>query len=282
MSRAASSTLTWGRPALSYIDRLRYLIHANQSASIGRRVIHSGIDIVAHDGTPVYAVASGVAARAGLGYETHVTIGNFQYWHLVDAVPSGTSVVAFRTVIGRVYPGQGHVHLTRLDPVLGGPVNPLVAGGIGPYRDSARPRIVALVAIDRQGRRVRLDALRGPVVLTVNTYDVQSFGHTRTGVYRLGYALFHRHGHRPVVGPVSVLQFDALPPPAVGDVLYTAASIRHGFLTRFWIRLSSRSPSVNGFLDTPRLPPGRYRLVVRAADARGNWSQRTFAVRVRG
>ena len=89
-------------------------------------------------------------------------------------------------------------------------------------------------------------------------------------------------GHRPAVGPVSVVQFDALPPPAVGDVLYTVASIRHGFLPRFWIRLTSRSPSANGFLQTQRLPPGRYRLVVRAADARGNWSQRTFALRVRG
>jgi hypothetical protein len=139
-----------------------------------------------------------------------------------------------------------------------------------------------LVAIDPQGRYVPLDALRGPVEFAVNTYDVQSFGHTRTGVYRLAYALFPRHGHRPAVGPVSVVQFDALPPPAVGDVLYTVASIRHGFLTRFWIRLTSRSPSADGFLHTQRLPPGRYRLVVRAADARGNWSQRTFALRLLG
>ncbi len=266
---------------LSGAVRMRYRNHANKIAPLGRRVIHTGIDIVARDGTAVYAVQSGVALRRGQGYETHLSIGDFEYWHLQGAVPSGTKVTAFRTVIGRVYPGQHHLHLTRLTRAGDQAMNPLVQGGITPYRDSAPPRIGALIAFDATGARVPLWALKGPVVLATNTYDVQSLGRTHTGVFRLGYTLFPRRSRRPVVGPVPVVEFDALPAPGVGDVLYTPSSTRHAFATRFWIRLTDRSPSADGFLHTEDLSPGLYRLVVQAADAKGNRAKKTFTLRVR-
>jgi hypothetical protein len=251
------------------------LQHLDQVEPIGRRVLHTGVDIAAPDGTPVYAVSSGTAFTSGLGYGRHVIVGRFGYWHLDDAVPNGTRVTALRTVIGRVYPGQGHVHLTRFGPDWL-PLNPLVGGGLTPYRDTAPPRIDRLVAYDREGRRERLLALRGPAALAVQAYDVKSLGGLHTGLYRLSYEVLPRVGARPLVGPVTVFRFDRLPPGSAD--IYTLGSARHGLCTRFWYRLASPGDGLDGLLPLERLPPGRYRVRVTAADERGNRAQRTFLI----
>jgi hypothetical protein len=251
------------------------LQHLDQVEPVGRRVLHTGVDIAAPDGTPVYAVSSGTAFTSGFGYSRHVIVGRFGYWHIDDAVPDGTRVTALRTVIGRVYPGQGHVHLTRFGPDWL-PVNPLVGGGLTPYRDTAPPRIDRLVAYDREGRRERLLALRGAAALAVQAYDVKSLGGLHTGLYRLSYAVLPRAGARPLIGPVTVFRFDRLPPGSAD--IYTLGSARHGLCTRFWYRLASPADGPDGLLPLERLPPGRYRVRVTAADERGNRAQRTFLI----
>lgn len=260
-------------------QRALALRRMDQIAPAGRRVIHTGVDIVAPDLTPVYAVRSGIARTSGAGYGRHVIVGHFGYWHLTDAVATGTHVIALQTVIGRVYPGQGHVHLTRYGPGFR-PVNPLGAGGLTPYRDSAPPRIGPLIAYGPRGRRVSTEALRAPVVLAVQAYDVQSLGGLHTGLYRLAWTLYPWRSARPLIGPVEVLRLDALPSPAEGAAMYTLASGRHGLCTRFWYRLSARGPWNDGLFHAERLPAGRYRLVVSASDERGNSARRTFGLRV--
>ena len=259
--------------------RAQRLTQANQLLPIGRRVIHSGVDIVAPDGTPVYAVESGVAQAGGSGYDQYVLIGRFGYWHLANLVPTGTQVTAFVTVIGTVYPGQQHVHLTRF-ATPGHPVNPLLGGGLQPYADTAAPIIDRLAAFDPRGRSVPLAALRGPVVLAVHSSDIQSDGSTRTGLYSLRYSVEPVGGGTSAVSSTETFRFDVLPSQAAGDAAYTLGSTRHKFETRFWYRLTDRSPSADGFLHTERLAPGDYRLVAVAADARGNQARRGFPITV--
>lgn len=263
-------------------DRAMLLGAANQLAPIGRRVIHTGVDIIAADGTPVYAVESGIARTGGATWDQYVLVGRFGYWHLANPVTSGTHVTAFSTVIGTVYPGQGHVHLTRFATPGGPPVNPLIAGGIQPYTDTAPPEIGPVVAFDRRGRNVALDALKGPVVLAVRAADIQSNGATRTGLYGLRYSVVPAGGGKPVVVPTDTFRFDVVPSQAGGDIAYTLGSTRHRFETNFWYRISDRSPSGDGFLHTERHPPGRYDIVVTASDARGNQTRRRFPVTVAG
>ncbi len=117
--------------------------------------------------------------------------------------------------------------------------------------------------------------------MAVRTADVQSVGGARTGVYTLGYRL-SAIGGGPGLGPFAVLRQDAIPLQSVAKRLYTAASTRHRFLTRFWYRITDRSPTNDGFLHTETLPPGRYRLTVTAGDARGNVTSRSYGVGVGG
>ncbi len=259
-------------------SRANDLNGANQVDPSGQRILHTGVDIVAADGTRVYAVASGVARTSGNGYARHVIVGRFGYWHLAGAVASGTRVTAFRTVIGRVYPGQHHVHLTRF--YGGQPVNPLLFGGLTPYRDTAAPRLGRMVAYAPDGLRVRLRDLAGPVALTVQGYDRQSLGGLHTGLYRVRYEVDRWRGGAPVLGPMDVVRFNALPAPDIGDYLYTVASTRHALRTRFWYRLTARAPGNDGFLHAERLAPGRYRVVVTAWDERRNAVRRSYGVRV--
>jgi hypothetical protein len=178
-----------------------------------------------------------------------------------------------------VYPGQGHIHLTRYGPGWR-PVNPLTVGGIAPYRDTAPPRIGSLAAFDPAGRLLHPSALAGPVALAVQAYDVQSDGGLHTGLYRLAYSLVPWGSRRPVIGPTQVFRFDVLPSPQAAGGLYTLASTRHDLCTRFWYRITARTPTGDGFLHTERLAPGRYRLVVTAADERANTTRRAFMLTV--
>jgi hypothetical protein len=260
-------------------QRALALRRLDQLAPTGQRVLHTGIDIVAPDGTPVYAVRSGIAFTSGIGYGRHVIVGRFGYWHLSHTVRTGTHVIAFRTVIGRVFPGQGHVHLTHYGPDWR-PVNPLTRGGVTPYRDTAPPRIGSLVAFDPAGRLMPLSAVSGPVALAVQAYDVQSLGGLHTGLYRLAYSLYPWRSRRASIGPIQVFQFDLLPSPQTAGALYTLSSTRHGLCTRFWYRLTAQSPTADGLLHTERLAPGRYRLVVTAADERANAARRGFLLTV--
>ncbi len=273
-----------GGPAGGGDPRARYLASIGQIAPVGTRSLHDGVDIVAPDGTPVFALESGIAKTGGTGYDGNVIVGSFGYWHLSNTIPTGSAVTAFTTVIGKVYPGQQHVHLTRFTAAGRGegaddPVNPLLGGGLTPYADTQPPEFGQLVAFDRSQNKLPVTALKGPVVLAVNAADVQSAGNTRTGVYTKGYQLRDGAG-RIVLGPIPVFEFQVLPVHGVANRLYTAASTRHKFQSRFWYRVSDRAPSDSAFLHTERLVPGNYMLEVSAGDARGNVAHRAYPIRV--
>jgi Peptidase family M23 len=103
---------------------------------------HQGLDISAPDGSPVYAVASGIVVRARGGRVT-VDCGNgrsMQYWHIDPIARVGQHTVAGRTVLGVVQPKREHVHLTHLED--GRAVNPLARNRLTPYRDATVPRVL--------------------------------------------------------------------------------------------------------------------------------------------
>ncbi len=256
----------------------QFLATLNPLAVVGRRIIHHGIDIAAPDGTKVFAVTDGVAqVGGGTGYGRWVQVGPFRYIHLKNTVGAGTRVKAFTTVLGTIFPGQGHVHLTRF--YRGMPVNPLHFGWPHGYEDHAAPFIQNLIAMKPNGQRISLDELSGPVALVVRAEDVQSQGGLHNGLYKLGYTILDGDG-RPAIGPFAVLQMDVIPPIALGNLMYTTQSTRHTLTPEIFYRLTLKSPSGDGLLRTGRMRPGAYTVQVRASDVRGNRTTRNFPIQV--
>jgi hypothetical protein len=84
------------------------------------------------------------------------------YWHIRPDVQTGQPVIPFKTVLGTVLPGYGHIAFSERGP--GGYANPLRPGGtvLEPYEDHAPPEIGA-PAVAAGGQAV------------VSSYDPQSF-----------------------------------------------------------------------------------------------------------
>jgi hypothetical protein len=133
---------------------------------------HAGVDISAPDGTAVYPVRSGVAHLRSR--ETVVITSDngdaFEYWHIVPSVREGQRVTAFETVLGRIRSGgYEHVHLTEIKD--GRPVNPLAPGHLTPYVDHSVPQVTSASYLDKSGRELLPEFLRGNVQLVVSASD---------------------------------------------------------------------------------------------------------------
>lgn len=103
--------------------------------------MHIGIDIQAYSNQKVYAIQSGrVASISDRGSsEVHIRVGAYEYWHVIPSVYVGQYVRAYHTVLGRIWGGARHVHLSELRG--GRYLNPLRPGGIAlkPWKDTEPP-----------------------------------------------------------------------------------------------------------------------------------------------
>src|SRR4051812_22639751 len=101
--------------------------------------IHFGIDVSAADGTPVYATVTGRVVLERPQVVTIVGTGrtSFEYWHVAPAVADRSWAVAYRTIVGHVVKGWGHVHLAEI--LDGRYVNPLRQAALTPYSDRTVP-----------------------------------------------------------------------------------------------------------------------------------------------
>jgi murein DD-endopeptidase MepM/ murein hydrolase activator NlpD len=243
---------------------------------------HTGVDIHAKPGTPVYAIRSGIVRviDASAVAVSTPTGSQFQYYHLKLAVRDGQYVVAQLTVLGRITALAGHVHLSE---VLGGrPVNPLAPGHLQPYQDHTRPHVRAIEFRDGRGRPVSPLGVRGRVDVLADAYDLPvpfaafPFLNRPVAPAVISWRVTTPRG-RVVLPERTPVDFRRLLPrnssfwriygrgtypngPNFGGQFYKKT------LGRYLYRLTP------GMLDTRRLPDGPYVLSVTARDIRGNRS----------
>ncbi|HEY4977188.1 MAG TPA: hypothetical protein VII05_07570 [Gaiellaceae bacterium] len=132
---------------------------------------HSGVDILAADGTPVYSVVSGKTIAHPGNVKVYTTDGRrFQYYHIVPSVHSGQHVVAYKTVIGHIQAPHGHVHLIEVD---GRTIqNPLAPGHLEPYRDKTAPVVDGVHFTGNQGLQADPLRLNGVIHIAADTHDM--------------------------------------------------------------------------------------------------------------
>jgi len=239
---------------------------------------HSGVDIQAPDGTPVYAVAPGVVHPA----PQHIAVvaGGiaFGYWH-VDAAVRAYEHVRRGQLIGYIHPGAGHVHLSERRH--GRYVNPLRRGGLAPYADHTPPVVVRLVVF-RSGTTTLLspDAVSGTVDLAVDSYDPPSVA--PTGLWsgavvtpaRVSWSGLFAGSWLPLAYKADVVDFTRFPKRRAQDV-YAPGTYQNEpgepGIYRFWLVRN---------LDTSMLADGLKTIRVTASDIRGNATTREFTFTV--
>lgn len=250
--------------------------------SSGSFSFHFGVDIAVPDNTPVYAVRSGTASLVG-GRNVQVDSGDgftTQYWHIVPAIKPGQHVTARQTVLGHVMKGYEHVHFTEIEN--GRAVNPLAPGHMGPYDDTTAPQVMEIsFRDDRSKAELIPEALSGALVPVVRVADTTAL--PVPGIWRdlpvaparLTWRIERANDGRVVIDErVAFDVRETIPANEVFWSVYARGSRQN--MTTFGNQRAWRTPGTYLFrltrssLDTRRLPNGIYRLVVTAADIRGN------------
>jgi murein DD-endopeptidase MepM/ murein hydrolase activator NlpD len=230
---------------------------------------HFGVDIVARDGAPVYAVEPGVVVRRRAD---SVTIGRtsgrrFGYWHVRPIVKSGTHV-RLHQLLGHVIAGWGHVHFA--ESLLGSYRNPLRKGALAPFYDHTVPTVVWVQVAAAGGSPVDPQHVVGPIDVTASIYDTPPlpppapWDLARLAPASVSWELVNATD--TVVESSIAAYFDfGLPLNVLYNWIYAPGTYqnkphRPGQYI-FWI--------AHG-LDTTDLPDGTYSLEVLASDSRNN------------
>ena len=231
---------------------------------------HVGVDIEANNFQPVYAIQSGYASirYPGTG-DVNVDVGDFYYWHITPTVSPGQYVVAYKTEIGQVLYGFGHIALSEGNTA--DYLNPLRPGGsLQPYIDT-EPPIIGIPHVFPDGRVI------------VGAFDPQSFvqkEHYETPVLApssLAWRLYDATG-RALTGLEWAMRGSQNYPPGLKPVIFAPGASNPGFECFFtqircipnwvyWLAGGLTRPVPLG-----SLPSGRYRLTVYAWDWAGNRS----------
>lgn len=258
---------------------------------------HSGIDIAAPEGTPVYAVLGGKARRIS-GSAVSVRISpeaTFEYWHIIPAVRTGDRVSRYQLLgwVARRPEGRGgeHVHLSEWRN--GEYINPRRPGGISPDPDDDLPIIrwvnivppsispfnsypTGLPRMD--GGEISLPG--GVVGLWVDTYDnpisqpPAPWNHIRLSPTVVSWWL-KTPDDQIILSSKIVADFRYRFRRGPLDRVYAPGTIQNGprEIGRYYIWLEKR-------LDTSLIPDGIYILVVQASDTAGNKVRRGFPLRI--
>lgn len=235
---------------------------------VRQQSFHSGVDISARDGTPVYAIEAGrVTLRRTAVVITSPAGHVFGYWHVVPAVARG-AFVARHQLLGYVESRKKHLHLS--ESVAGGYVNPLRPGGLAPYVDDTRPQITDVALLTAAGGPVDITAVRGAVDVVVDCYDTPPlaplgpWSHSRVTPALLRWQLL---GPRGVVSRwrIAIDFRRVLLPRSLFNLVYAPKTHENRASRpgdyRFYVARG---------LDTATLVPGLYHMQVWAADTRRN------------
>jgi hypothetical protein len=216
----------------------------------------------------VYAIQSGSAhiRYSGTG-DVNVDVGQFDYWHIQPTVSEGQYVVAYKTEIGAVLNGFGHIALSEGLP--SDYLNPLRPGGsLRPYTDT-EPPVIGRPRVFRDGRVI------------VGAFDPQSFVQKESyetpvlAPASLGWRLYDARG-RPLTALEWALRGSQNYASALKPVIFAPGASNPGFACFYrrvrcipkwvyWLAGGLTEP-----LPLSRLPAGRYRLTVYAWDWAGN------------
>jgi hypothetical protein len=134
------------------------------------RAFHFGIDIVARDGRPVYAVEPGkvhLEGRRSLSVVADRGGRAFGYWHVVPAVRHH-AIVSKHALLGHVEAPWAHVHFAESSRREYR--NPLRPGALGPWLDSSSPRIAGIHLFHGKKELSPLQ-VRGSVDVVVDAWD---------------------------------------------------------------------------------------------------------------
>lgn len=245
----------------------------------GGAAFHFGVDIVAPDGTPVYAVISGRVHLNGESISVVAEDGSrtVGFWHIVPEVAQDQHVEPGQRV-GTVAAGWGHVHLSERRG--GDYVNPLRDGGLTPFVDTTSPTI-ASIGFSRNNNEVRAARVQGTVDAIVVAYDTPPmrmgapWDATVLAPALLRWRVLRRDGTTALPWTVGIDFRESLPAQAEYSAVYAPGTLenRAGRPGRY------RYLVVAG-LDSRVLPDGRYRLEIEAADTRGNSARAGLPFRV--
>ena len=133
------------------------------------RAFHFGIDISAPNGTPVFAVRSGLVHLEGKR-SLSVADGDldFGYWHVIPAVRHHQRVTKHE-LLGHVEAPWLHVHFAEhRNGVYRDPLRP---GALSPWRDTTTPQVTKIV-FSRNGRVLSPAAISGAVDVIAEAHQM--------------------------------------------------------------------------------------------------------------
>jgi hypothetical protein len=252
--------------------------------------LHRGIDIVAPDGSPVYPVMSGTVTYVNSEW-LKVDSGDghaFEYWHIHPLVRVGSHVEAYETVLGHIFRGSGHVHLTEVES--GRIVNPLAPGHIGPYLDHTTPRVTSIsFRTGDTGPETLPNLVRGRVLIVAAAEDDPTMSAPEgwkglpVSPALLAWEIRSWTGKVVRRRQVAVDFRGALPNRSFWSVYARGTYQNMAVLGSHysWAQPGSYLFKLTpGGFDTRRLKDGAYDLIVTATDIRGNssWLSRRFTV----
>jgi hypothetical protein len=232
---------------------------------------HVAVDIEANSFQRVYAIQSGYAKTSPTGSfgDYKVTVGSFTYWHVVPSVSNGQYVVAYKTAVGAVEHGLGHLAFEE-----GGNnsyLNPLRPGGsLQPYTDTEAP-IIGVPRVFADGHVI------------VGAFDPQSYVQKESyetpvlAPSSLAWRLYSASG-RPLTELEWAMRGSGYISPSLKPVIFAPGAMNPGFkcfstqrrCTPNWIY--NLAGGLTAPLPLAGLPRGRYRLTVYAWDWAGNKS----------
>jgi hypothetical protein len=233
--------------------------------------LHVAVDIQANNFQAVYPIYSGRAYPAATGSygDYNIRVGPYIYWHVVPRVRAGQWVTAYKTVLGQVENGFGHIAFSQGSTAR--TLNPLrPGGGLVPYTDT-EPPVIDVPRIYANGRVI------------VRAFDPQSFIHKLSYLTpvlapsSLAWRLYNSKG-RALTGLEWAMRGSQNYPPGDAPIIYAPGASNPGFECFYrklicipnWIY--NLAGGLTGPLPFGRMSRGRYKLTVYAWDWKGNTS----------
>jgi murein DD-endopeptidase MepM/ murein hydrolase activator NlpD len=239
---------------------------------------HFGVDIVAADHEPVYAVEAGRARVRTTSVSVIARGRTLSYWHIHPAVRNGQHV-SFHQVVGYIEPGMEHLHLAEFRN--GSYINPLRIGGLAPFIDDVVPR-VPTITFYLDGRPIPVAEVRGIVDLTTDAHDLPplplpppEWAQTRLAPALIRWRIVQGHAQiRPWQTSVDFRTF--LIPSTLFTFVYAPGTYqnRPNRPGRYEYYLARN-------FDTRTLPNGLYNVEVEAWDTQENIGRASYAFLIR-